>query len=312
MSDNTGLRNAKRTRNDEFYTLYSDIEKEMKYYTEYFKGKVVYCNCDNPDESNFWRYFHLNFGVIGLKKLISTCYNNEFRKEYTGGCDNDVDAGETYCMKSTGDFRSDECIEILKQSDIVCTNPPFSLFREYISQLFEHGKDFIILGNQNAPTYKEVFPLIKSNKLWYGASIHSGGVDFRIPDDYEAYKDNVFIKDGHHYVNLGCIRWFTNIKHNNIFVPLQLTCKYSAEQYPHYDNYDAIEVSATKNIPCDYYGEMGVPITFLDKYNPNQFEIIGVSGELAKPIIVNGKKQTGRFCINGRRLYDRIVIKRKP
>lgn len=305
---------AKKNKADEFYTQLSDIEKEMFHYREQFRGKVVFCNCDDPYESNFFRYFAMNFNFFGLKKLIATCYAGspiastqltlfdceEVEEkttrsphkieivevnDYNG--DGAVDLADVEYLlangkntlvklKGDGDFRSPECVALLKQADIVVTNPPFSLFREYVAQLIEHEKKFIIIGNVNAITYKEIFHLIKANLLWLGVSIHSGDREFRIPDHYPLAAAGYRVdENGIKYVRVKGVRWFTNIdipkRHEN----LTLYKKYSAGEYPYYDNYDAINVDKVSNIPCDWDGAMGVPITFLDKYNPRQFEILG-------------------------------------
>ncbi len=322
MADNKKLGNAKKEKNDEFYTQLSDIENEMKHYKDYFKGKTVFCNCDDPYESNFFKYFAMNFNYLGLKKLIATCYvsspvmytqlslfddmeqtfsrpvdpnKKPYKveitevKDLTGNGAIDLEDikillknEKNVCtiLKGDGDFMSDECIELLKEADIVVTNPPFSLFKEYIAQLMEYKKKFIILGNQNAVTYKEFFPLFSNNLVWYGVSVHSGGLDFQIPDDYPTYSKNVFVKDGHHYINLAGIRWFTNLDHPQRHEKLILWKQYTPEEYPKFGNYNAINVKKTSEIPCDYDGIMGVPITFLDKYNPDQFEIVGRDGDL--------------------------------
>ena len=287
---NENLRLARQVKNDEFYTQLSDVEKELKHYKEHFKDRIVFCNCDNPEWSAFWKYFHLNFNHLGLKKLISTHYVKEvnaentlfninpdafsYKMEYVGENDEDISVGVKTKLKGNGDFRSSECVELLKECDIVVTNPPFSMFREYVAQLMEYEKKFLILGNQNAVTHKDIFPLIRDNKLWYGYSVRSGGLDFRIPDDYEEYGKNVFIRDGHHFIFLPGIRWFTNLAHSLRHEKLILYKTYNPEEYPTYDNYNAINVDKTSDIPSDYEGVMGVPITFLDKYNPEQFEII--------------------------------------
>lgn len=304
MAGKANLDKAREVKNDEFYTQLTDVSKEMMHYKEHFKGKIIFCNCDDPTWSAFWKYFHLNFEDLGLKKLISTHYdrnNPTYKMEYTGGNDNNIGAGVITPLEGNGDFRNQECIDILKEADIVVTNPAFSLFREYVAVLMEHNKSFIILGNQNAVTYKEVFPLIKDNKVWYGCSVHSGGLDFQIPDNYETYSKNVFMRDGHHFINLSGIRWFTNLDHALRHEKLLLWKPYSENEYPKYDNYDAINVNATKEIPVDYNGIMGVPITFLDKYNSDQFEIIKFrKGNDDKDLSVNGK------CP-----YFRILIRRK-
>ena len=262
------LEAAKSAKNDEFYTQLSDIENELKHYIKYFRGKVVYCNCDDPVQSNFWRYFHLNFTYFGLKKLIATHYRAEggaYIMEYTGENDLNIYEGKVKNLKGTGDFRDEECIEILKQADIVCTNPPFSLFREYLGQLIEYDKKFIILGTINALTYKEVFPLFIDNKVWLGYTMHGTGQHwFRVPDTYTNGKIKVI--DGVRYATIGNAIWYTNLDTVKRHEPLELLEHYSPEKYPKYDNYDAINVDRVCDIPCDYDGVMGVPITFMDKY----------------------------------------------
>ena len=286
MSKNNNLHTAKATKNDEFYTQLEDIENELKYYKDYFKGKVVYCNCDgflNKEKSNFFMYFSLNYEFLGLKGLICTKYNpnGKGRKyEYYGDLNgnNYPDEEEIFTsdLEGDGDFRSEECIEILKKCDIVCTNPPFSLFRQYVAQLFEYNKDFLIIGNVNAISYKEVFPLIKENKMWLGVSSFNKGMYFGVPDDY-TYADTYKFdreRNGKKVMRVSSICWFTNLDHKKRHEELVLYKKYNEEEYPKYDNYDAIEVSKVTDIPMDYYGVMGVPITFLDKYCPTQFQII--------------------------------------
>ena len=291
---NDNLHKANKNKNDEFYTQLSDISKELKHYRSYFKGKVVLCNCDDPRVSNFFHYFSYNFEKLGLKKLITTCNKNqdmdlfsthdveqaiylEYEGDKNGNNVPDIVEINIKHFKGDGDFRSDECIELLKQADIVVTNPPFSLFREYVSQLMKYDKKFIILGNQNALTYKEIFPLIKENKVWYGPSIHSGDREFGVPDNYPLLSSgNRIDADGNKYIRVKGIRWFTNLDYKERHEDLILYKKYNPEDYPKYDNYDAINVNKTKEIPMDYKGCMGVPITFMDKYNPEQFEIIGI------------------------------------
>ena len=312
MTKNNNLHTAKATKNDEFYTQLEDIENELKYYKDYFKGKVVYCNCDgflNKEKSNFFVYFSLNYEVFGLKGLICTKYNpnGKGRKyEYYGDLNgnNYPDEEEVFTseLEGDGDFRSEECIELLKKCDIVCTNPPFSLFRQYVAQLFEYNKDFLIIGNMNAISYKEVFPLIKENKLWLGVSSFNKGMYFGVPDDY-TYADTYKFdreRNGKKVMRVSSICWFTNLDHKKRHEELVLYKKYNEEEYPKYDNYDAIEVSKTRDIPMDYDGVMGVPITFLDKYCPTQFQIIKFrKGDDNKDLSVNGK------CP-----YFRILIKR--
>ena len=303
---NTNLHNAKKVKNDEFYTQLSDIEKEMAHYKDFFKGKIVYCNCDDARESNFFKFFANNFESLGLKKLITTGYKADgkgVKLVYEGDKNGNfmVDDAEVAVteLEGNGDFRSEECIELLKECDVVVTNPPFSLFREYIAQLMEYGKKFLIIGNMNAITYKEIFPYIKNNELWWGCSLHGTKCHFIVPNSYEG--NNVFEENGVRYGKVNNAIWFTNINHTKRNTPLDLNKKYSADEYPKYDNYDAIEVSKVSEIPMDYDGVMGVPITFLDKYCPTQFEIIKFrKGNDDKDLSVNGK------CP-----YFRILIRRK-
>ncbi|WP_018624229.1 adenine-specific methyltransferase EcoRI family protein [Kangiella aquimarina] len=289
-AQNKKLAEAKKNKKDEFYTQLSDIERELKHYRKHFKGKVVYCNCDDPRISNFFHYFSYNFEKLGLKKLITTCYKsqnmdlfsrNESEKaimlEYNGDKNRnnipDVDEIGVHQLKGDGDFRSEECIKILKQADIVVTNPPFSLFREYVSQLIEHDKKFIIVGHQNAIKYKEIFPLIRDNRLWLGFGFKGGAAHF-INKHYEDYATATDRKEG--MIRVSGVHWFTNLDINKRHEDLILYKKYTPKEYPKYENFDAINVDKTKEIPYDYAGMMGVPITFMDKYNPDQFEIIGV------------------------------------
>ncbi len=314
---NQTLHSAKKQKKDEFYTQLSDIEKELKHYKNHFNGKTVLCNCDDPRVSNFFKYFSYNFEYLGLKKLISTCYKNQdadwFSKhnvekaiwlEYNGDKNGNrvPDANEIGIREfnGDGDFRSDECIELLKQADIVVTNPPFSLFREYVAQLMEYGKKFLIIGDKNAITYKDIFKNIKENKIWLG--INPKVKTFLVPDDYEG-KLIVLGDDGKKYsVNNGNKCWFTNLDYKKRHENLILYKNYTSEEYPKYDNYDAIEVSKTANIPCDYDGVMGVPITFLDKYNPDQFEIIKFrKGDDDKDLSINGKYPYFRILIRRRK-----------
>lgn len=292
---NRNLQRARSAKKDEFYTQLPDIERELKHYKDHFKGKVVYCNCDDPRVSNFFHYFSFNFEKLRLKKLIATCYKNQdmdlFSRndseqaiylEYEGdkNKNNKPDPEEIGIkhLKGDGDFRSAECIELLKQADIVVTNPPFSLFREYVAHLFKHNKQFLIIGNVNAITYKEVFHLIKENRLWLGPSIRSGDREFGVPDDYPLNAAGYRVDDeGKKYIRVKGVRWFTNLDYKERHEDLILYKTYNPDEYPAYDNYDAIEVSKTKDIPADYDGEMGVPITFLDKHNPDQFEIVGIT-----------------------------------
>lgn len=317
MAGNKNLNSAKSARKDEFYTQLTDIEKELRHYRRHFRGKTVLCNCDDPFESNFFKYFVLNFNRLGLKKLISTCYSNSpiagtqfslfdppapehegseypYKAVVTTVRDTTGDGGvdlldvaalfrsgenELTELEGDGDFRSAECLALMDEADIVVTNPPFSLFREYVATLMERGKKFVIIGSMNAITYKEFFPLIMDNKIWIGPSIHSGDRVFYVPDDYPLSAAGCGIdQDGRKYIRVKGVRWFTNLDIKKRHEELILVKRYSPETYPHYDNYDAIEVSKTADIPCDYTGVMGAPITFLDKFNPDQFEIIGFAG----------------------------------
>jgi len=303
---------AKERKYDEFYTQLSDIEKELQHYKEHLKGKVVFLNCDDPEESNFWKYFALNFKFLGLKKLIATHYGNgkpSYKLEKNNG-----DTIKT-CLKQNGDFRSPECIEILKEADIVVTNPPFSLLREYIAQLMEYHKKFIIIGSINALSYKEIFKLFRENKMWLGYSIHSGEREFRVPNDYPfdtlGYRVD---ENGIKYIKKG-VRWFTNLDYKERHENLVLYKNYTPDEYPKYDNYDAIEVSKTKEIPINYKGLIGVPLTFMDKYNPDQFEILGMISSAGYDKEVVGipfiGEKDARPLINGKNTYARIIIRNK-
>lgn len=316
MTKNNNLHTAKATKNDEFYTQLEDIENELKYYKDYFKGKVVYCNCDgflNKEKSNFFMYFSLNYEFLGLKGLICTKYNPNGKGkkyEYYGDLNgnNYPDEEEVFTseLEGDGDFRSEECIELLKKCDIVCTNPPFSLFRQYVAQLFEYKKDFLIIGNVNAISYKEVFPLIKENKMWLGVSITSGDRKFVVPDNYPLNAAGCGIdENGKKYIRVKGVRWFTNLDHKKRHEELLLYKKYNEEEYPKYDNYDAIEVGKTKDIPMDYNGIMGVPITFLDKYCPTQFEIVG---QMMTTKVT--EFNFGYPYIDGKKKFARVLIKR--
>lgn len=372
MAGNKSLGKAKEAKKDEFYTQLADIELEMKHYKQYFKGKTVFCNCDDPYESNFFKYFAMNFNYLGLKKLIATCYvsspvmytqlslfddmeqtfekpadpnKKPYKVEITEVTDENGDGAfdlddikfllkskKNVCtvLKGDGDFRSEECIELLKESDIVVTNPPFSLFREYVAQLMEYNKKFIIIGNQNAITYKEIFPLLKDNKMWLGNGFRGNVGFFESP--YEDRAKSSQHKEG--LIRVSGVMWFTNLDIEKRHEELILYKPYTPEEYPHYYNYDAIEVSKTTNIPYDYWGIMGVPITFLDKYNPDQFEILGMSAtaetmdtpvQLGEDFIKEYRSQggTGHFSANMYGLcyfdntgkakvpYGRILIRRK-
>mgnify|MGYP001584301144 CR=1 FL=1 len=369
-SSNKNLHNANRAKKDEFYTQLIDIENELKHYKNQFENKVVYCNCDDPFESNFFKFFAANFNALKLKKLIATSYSGSpivgrqltldkiaglkpkgkepFKIEINevpdidgdGAIDiDDVkkllehDKNIATPLADGGDFRSPECVELLKQADIVVTNPPFSLFREYVAQLVEHNKKFLIIGNVNAITYKECFKFIKGNKMWLGITMDGRNKWFQVPDSYPINQNvaNSKIENGKKYLFVkGCV-WFTNLDNTKRHEKLNLYKKYSPEEYPKYDNYDAIEVSKVAEIPINYKGAMGVPITFFNKYNPSQFEIIGMceNEDLYK---LKTKFYTTEECkntyykifdkkgtydlnasgvINGQKVYQRILIKNK-
>ena len=317
---NKNLHQAKKNQKDEFYTQLCDIEEELKHYKDFFKGKVILCNCDDPRVSNFFHYFSYNFEHLGLKKLITTCYKNqdmdlfsqnkseqavylEYTGEKNGGLVPTAEAIGIKPLQGDGDFRSAECIALLKQADVVVTNPPFSLFREYVAQLMEYNKKFIIIGHQNAITYKEIFKLIKENKIWLGYGFKGGATHFINPY-YEDYATAGNHKEG--MIRVSGVVWYTNIETTKRHEKLDLYKKYTPDEYPKYDNYDAINVDKTSDIPVDYNGVMGVPITFLDKYNPDQFEILGDSR------YHDGNENADDINIlNGKQLYRRILIKKK-
>ena len=322
MAKNDSLHKAKRAKADEFYTQLSDIENECRHYKEHFKGKTILCNCDDPRVSNFFFYFSQNFEHLGLKKLIATCYKSQDINLFSEGNtekavyivyegdkngnkqvdDNELDIKE---LQGDGDFRSKECIELLKEADIVVTNPPFSLFREYIALLMEYEKKFQIIGTQNAITYKEIFKLIKENKIWLGCK--SGDMSFTVPADSEPRATRYWeTEDGTKWRSMGNICWFTNLDHKKRHEKIVLYKTYTPEDFPKYDNYDAIEVKKTADIPMDYDGVMGVPITFLDKYNPEQFEIIGLDR-----YVEDNPNYGHRFKLNGKETYARIILKLK-
>ena len=345
---NSNLHKAGREKKDEFYTQLTDIEKELRHYKDQFRNRVVYCNCDDPFESNFFKYFAANFNALGLKKLIATSYkpspiaNTQLdlfgnikelstpkgRPKITANKFiinevNDIDGDGAFDLRDIaeqlkanknnewtplegeGDFRSAESIELLKQADIVVTNPPFSLFREYVAQLVEYNKKFLILGDQNAVTYKETFGFIKENKLWHGHD--NGGTKwFQVPNDYDIETESrIKIENGTKFFSMGRIVWYTNLETTKRHEKIVLYKKYTPEEFPEYDNYKIINVDKVADIPMDYKGVMGVPITFIDKYSPAQFEILGIA---------NSARWIGYKCftlINGRKIYNRILIKRK-
>ena len=349
------LDKAKRNKADEFYTQMPDIEAELRHYKEHFRGKVVLCNCDDPYESNFFKYFAMNFNYLGLKKLIATSYSDSpvaygqlplfeiqtlknrpsaekpaCRIEITEVPDENADGAVDLTdvenllknrknvfsfLEGDGDFRSAECVELLKEADIVVTNPPFSLFREYVAQLVKYDKKFVIIGNINAVTYKEIFPFIKENKIWLGQSIHSGDREFRVPEHYPLQAAGFRVgDDGVKYIRVKGVRWMTNLDFEERHENLTLYKHYTPEEYPHYDNYDAINVDKVAEIPCDYDGAMGVPITFLDKYNPEQFELISsndIRTNENTPLKMHGLINDKDGAINGKPTYVRIVIRRK-
>ena len=340
---NKNLNSAKIAKNDEFYTQLEDIEKELKHYREHFNGKTVFCNCDDPYESNFFKYFAMNFNRLGLKRLVATCYNGspvqgnelllqfdsdnpeepkkiaykiEISEVHDANGDGAIDLADVRyllqndknvisILKGNGDFRSPECVELLKEADIVVTNPPFSLFREYVAQLVEYDKKFLIIGNVNALTYKEIFKLIKANKIWLGYGFNAGNAYFGIPDFQKVYAKGVF-DSSTKLVKFRNCHWFTNLDYKERHEDLVLYKNYNPKEYPKYDNYDAINVDKTSDIPQDYFGEMGVPVTFLDKYNPDQFEIVG---QMATTKVDD--YNFGYPYVNGKKIYARILIRRR-
>ena len=327
---NKNLNAAKEAKKDEFYTQLEDINNELRHYREHFRGKTVLCNCDDPRVSNFFTYFAYNFEFLGLKRLITTCYKNQdmdlfsqnkseqaiyliYDGDMNGNNIPDPEEIGIHPLKGDGDFRSKECIELLKQADIVVTNPPFSLFREYVAQLMEYEKKFLIIGHQNAIHYKEIFPLIQQNKVWLGYGFKGGATHFI--SQYEDVATAGNHKEG--MIRVSGVQWFTNLEIKKRHENLILYRHYSQEDYPHYDNYDAIDVCKTEEIPCDYEGIMGVPDTFIEKFNPEQFEIVGLgNGDLAKQAGIT-KNYRGRtdlaYTINGihKCPYSRILIRRK-
>lgn len=365
MVGNSNLNSAKTAKNDEFYTRLTDIEKELRHYRKHFKDKVVFCNCDDPFESNFFKYFVLNFNTLGLKKLIATCFDGSpivgnqlslrdidptvkkgtpykavVTKVYDKTGDGYIDmldikelflSGENELteLEGNGDFRSKECIELLDEADIVVTNPPFSLFREYIALLMEHKKKFVVIGNMTGIKYKEIFPLIQDNQLWTGYKSFGGGMDMLFaPDKFDVSKVKKYdvTDDGWYVINIMGVIWFTNLDIKKRHEDLILVKKYDPELYPKYVNYDAININNVADIPYDYSGAMGVPITFLDKYNPDQFEILGMNWSVLKDAILSddirkNHKVARRLNFylptpdgkgnNYKRMFDRMVIKNK-
>ena len=322
MGKNDNLHKAKKNKNDEFYTQLTDIEKELVHYVDFFEGKTVYCNCDDARESNFFKYFSNRFEELGLKKLIATGYKENGHGVvlvYEGDKNDNriVDDEEIKVteLQGDGDFRSEECVEFLKEADVIVTNPPFSLFREYVKQLMEYNKKFLIIGNMNAITFKEIFPLIKDNKLWFGLTMNGSNRWFRVPDNYEK-SSSMKVENGIKYCFVKAVVWFTNIEHKLRNTPLDLYKTYAGheDEYPKYDNYDAINVDKVSDIPIDYDGIMGVPITFLLKYNSKQFEIIWTTDRGGDGYLEEFKKPWDRYdapVLNGKGLYTRILIRNK-
>lgn len=325
VATNKTLQQARKAKSDEFYTRLADVEKELKHYRQHFEGKVVLCNCDDPRVSNFFHYFSYNFEKLGLKKLITTCYKSQDMElfsrhdneaaiylEYEGDKNQnkvpDLEEIGIKTLSGDGDFRSAECVELLKEADIVVTNPPFSLFREYVAQLVEHDKKFLVVGTWNAIAYKDIFSLLKDDKLWIGINSNRNFSGFIVPDHYPLHGTEARMDEhGNRVVSSNNTCWFTNLDNSKRHEVLPLYKTYSPASYPKYDNFDAIEVSKTNEIPIDYEGLMGVPITFMNKYNPDQFSILGIDRVLVE-------EQTGRvsrFRIDGREIYARIVIKNK-
>ena len=323
MAKNSNLRSAKKSKNDEFYTLMEDIEKELRYYTESFEGKVVYCNCDDYQQSNFYKYFYYNFHYLKLKKLITTGYKSDDNGLYAI-YDGEIET--TGKLNGDGDFRSEECIEYLKECDVVVTNPPFSLFRQYVKQLMDYGKKFIVMANNNAITYKEFFPYIKNGKVWLGRTLFTGKMPyFKVSDAYNLTNDRFEKREDGLYKQVNGICWFTNVPNDNNRQVLDLYKRYSFEDCPKYQNYDAIECGRMENLPCDYDGVIGIPITGLKylwsdgtihtEYNGTtiQFEIID-----ARTIALNDKQKNKNTylikdadgAINGKPTYARICIKK--
>ena len=316
MAKNADLNDAKSAKKDEFYTQLIDIENEVKHYRRHFKGATVLCNCDDPECSNFYFFFRDNFEFLGLKKLISTCYKNTDWFQFSEGKEEQAvcriytgkaNEPETRILKGGGSFRSEECIDFLKECDIVCTNPPFSKFREFVALLMKHGKKFLIIGNLNSITCKDIFPYFMRGEMWLGASIHSGDREFMVPDWYPLNAASHRIDgDGRKYIRVKGVRWFTNLDYQERHDDIPLYRHYTAEDYPTYDAYNAIEVGKTSEIPCDYDGVMGVPISFMDRFCPEQFVILGLDR-----YVEDNPKFGHRFTLNGRETYARVLIRRR-
>ena len=327
MGDTAALISAKREKRDEFYTQRVDIENELRHYKLHFKDKVVLCNCDDPRESEFFKYFVENFEALGLKRLIATCYKSQdvdlfsqgdceraicqiYEGDKNGNMTLDDNEVSVRYLEGDGDFRSTECVEILKQADIVVTNPPFSLFREYVAQLIKYEKKFLIIGHQNAITYKEILPLFKENKIWLGFGFKGNAAHFR-----SRYKDIATASDHREgMIRVSGVMWYTNLDIVKRHEKFPLYKQYNSRDFPTYDNYDAIEVSKSADIPYDYDGVMGVPITFMDKYNPEQFDIIGATESEGKGFscgLWNSSSGVVQATVNGKRVYKCIFIRRK-
>jgi len=326
MNDTTVLHAAKKAKRDEFYTQRVDIENELRHYKQQFNGKIVLCNCDDPRESEFFKYFAENFEAFGLRRLMATCYKSQdvdlfsigtsekaiyqvYEGDINGNLTVDDDEIGVHELRGDGDFRSVECIELLKQADIVVTNPPFSLFREYVAQLVKHDKKFLIIGHQNAITYKEIFPLFMQNKIWLGFGFRRNCAHFKTR--YEDVATDQDHRAG--MIRVSGVMWFTNLDVKKRHETMPLYKKYSPEEFPRYDNYDAINVNVTSDIPYDYDGVMGVPITFMDKYNPEQFELMGCSdnGIVSDVYKLPHFKRHNEPYVGGKKLYKRIFIRHR-
>ena len=316
------LNTAKKQKKDEFYTMLEDIEKELVHYESYFEDKVVFCNCDDPDHSNFYLYFLNNFKKLKLKRLITLPYvENSCSKATIVDNFGDRTLLKVQYLRCDGDFRSRESLYLLKESDIVVTNPPFSLFREFIDKMYEYDKKFLIIGNINALSYKNVISRLKTNEIRLGISITSGDRKFWVPDDYPMYANGCGIEQvklgnktvEEKFIRVPGVRWFTNLPIHKPLPQESLKHQYCSEKYPKYENFDAIEVSKSSEVPSDYYGLMGVPITFMDKFNSEEFEFVGADYEFAKIIKIGENKTSNnrRFVVNGKMKYARFVIRRK-
>ena len=323
MTNNRHFHKAKVAKNNEFFTRLCDIEEELSHYRDHFQDKVIYCNTDDPKNSNFWRYFHQHFSELGLRKLISTYYDsNPYRTDYSGGNDDNISVGVRTKLNGNGDFRSSECLDILRESDIVVTNPAFSLIRQFIPVLMENEKDFIIIGSLTACSYKSIFPYICDNRLWLGCFPVGKDMYFDAPDDYKEWvvqnkRSGYRIIDGDVKKRLGSACWLTTLDHDERHIPLELNCEYDPESYQRFDYYeDVINVDRLSDIPKDYDGVMGVPITILGHHDPDQFEILDCLNRYATMDVFKKNEfirdnQLFSTSINGKTKYNRILIKRK-